>query len=56
MSHPMFALLAAVFISIALAAVESRSPRVRPYVAARVFMGCALAVLAGGWLMRLIRG
>ncbi len=56
MSHPMFTLLTAILLAIALAMAEDRSPRTRLYAAARVFGGCLAATLGGGWLMYLIHG
>ena len=56
MPHPVFTLLAAVLLSMAMAMVEDRSPRERLYVAARVFFCCALTTLCGSWLMHAIHG
>ena len=54
MPHPIFTLLAAVLLSMALAMVEDRSPRERLYVAARVFFSCVITTVAGSWFMHLI--
>jgi hypothetical protein len=56
MPHPLFALLAAILLSLALAMVEDRSARERLYVAVRTFACCALSIVGGSWLMRLIHG
>ena len=56
MPHPMFTLLAAVLLSMALAMVENRSLRERLCVATRLLFCCAMTVLAGAWLMRLLHG
>lgn len=56
MPHPIFTLLVAVLLSIAMAMVEDRSPRERLCVAARVLFCCAMTTLGGGWLMHLIHG
>jgi hypothetical protein len=56
MPHPIFTLVAAVLLALALAMVEDRSPRERLSVAARVFVCCAVVTLGGGWLMYLIHG
>jgi len=54
MPHLAFTLLTAVFLAIALALPEDRSPRQRLHAAARMFACCVSAVVAGGWLMYLI--
>ena len=54
MPHPMFTLLAAVLLSIALAMVEDRSPHQRLFAAARMFLACVAATIGGSWLMHLI--
>jgi len=51
-----FALLMSVLLAAGLAAVENRSARERAAVAVRVFLGCVVALIGGGWLMRLIHG
>jgi len=56
MPHPIFTLLAAFLLSVAIAMVEHRSLRERLYVAARVFLCCAMTTLGGSWVMRLIHG
>jgi len=56
MPHPIFTLLTAFLLSIALAIVEDRSPRERLYVAVRVFACCVMSLVGGGWVMRLIHG
>ena len=56
MPHPIFTMLAAVVLSVAMAMVEDRSPRERLYVAARVLLCCAVTTVGGSWLMRLIHG
>ncbi len=56
MPHLVFTLLTAILLSAALAVVENRAPRERLYVAARVFLCCVIATLAGSWLMHLIHG
>ena len=40
MPHPIFTLLAAVLLAMALAMLEDRAPRERLFVAARMFLGC----------------
>ena len=55
-SHPIFTLLLAVLLSLALAMVDRREPRERLYIATRMFLCCILSALAGGWAMRLIHG
>jgi len=56
MSHPAFTLMASVLLSLAFAVTDDRSPRQRLYGGARVFLGCAMAAVGGGWLMYLIHG
>jgi len=56
MSHPLFTVIVAQLLAVSMAAVDNRSPRERLRIAARVFFGCAAAVLGGGWLMRLLHG
>jgi hypothetical protein len=56
MTHLTFALFAGLMISVAMAAVERRTTRERFRVAAGAFLRCALAVVAGSWLMLLIHG
>ena len=56
MPHPIFTLLAAILVSVAMAAVENRAPRERVCVAARVFFCCTMTTLGGSWLMCLIHG
>ena len=56
MTHPAFTLLAAVLLSLAMAAVEDRTSRERLYVAARVFLCCVASTVGGGWLMHFIHG
>ena len=56
MTHPTFTLFTALMISLAMAAVERRSPRRRAAVAAGTFLRCAAFVLAGSWLMLLVHG
>ena len=56
MPLPIFTLLAAALLAMAMAMVEDRSPRERAYVAARVFFCCAMTTLGGSWLMHLIHG
>ena len=56
MPHPIFTLLAAVLLSMALAIVEDRSLRERLRVAGRVLFCCVMITLGRGWLMRLIHG
>ncbi|HSU68268.1 MAG TPA: hypothetical protein VLJ39_15425 [Tepidisphaeraceae bacterium] len=55
-SHPIFVLLTAVLLSLALAMLDRREPRERLYVAARTLLCCIGSTVAGGWLMRLIHG
>ena len=55
-SHPIFTLIAAVLLSLALAMVDRRDARERVYVAARTFLCCVGSIVAGGWLMHLIHG
>jgi hypothetical protein len=55
-SHPIFTLIAAILLSIALAMVDRREPRERLYVGARTFLCCIGSIVAGGWVMRLIHG
>ena len=55
-SHPIFTLIAAVLLSLALAMLDRREPRERLYSAARTFLCCVGSILAGGWLMRLVHG
>ncbi len=54
--HPIFTLLAAILLSMAMAMEEDRSPRERLYVGARMFLCCAVTTLGGSWLMLLIHG
>ncbi|HUI56335.1 MAG TPA: hypothetical protein VLY04_15275 [Bryobacteraceae bacterium] len=56
MPHPIFTLLAAAALSVAMAMVGDRSPRERLYAGARVFFSCMMTTLGGSWLMRLIHG
>jgi hypothetical protein len=56
MPHPLFTLLAAVLLSMAMAMVGELSPRERLCVAARLLSCCALTTLGGSWLMHLIHG
>jgi hypothetical protein len=56
MSHPIFTLLAAILLSLALAVLDSRTPRERVYVAGRTFLCCIGSVVAAGWTMYLIHG
>lgn len=56
MSHPAFTLFTALLLAIATAAAGHRPARERFAVGLRMFSGCALAVVAGSWLMRLIHG
>jgi hypothetical protein len=56
MSHLTFTMLTALLLAAAMAMLENRSSRQRLYVAARVFATCAVATVAGGWLMRFIHG
>jgi uncharacterized membrane protein YhhN len=56
MPHPMFLLLGAVLLAMAMAAMEDRTPRERLYSAARVFIGWTAAIVGGGWLMHWIHG
>ena len=56
MSHPMFTILAAVLLSVAMAMVEDRSPRERARAAARMFLCCVMTTVGGSWLMYLIHG
>ena len=56
MSHPLFVLIAALALAVAMAAAENRSARERLRAGVRVFAGCVAAIVAGGWLMRLIHG
>ena len=55
-SHPIFTLMAAVLLSLALAMLDRRELRERLYVGARTFLCCVGSILVGGWLMRLIHG
>jgi len=56
MTHPIFTLVTAILLSIAMAMLEHRTSRERLYVAARVFLCCAMTTVGGSWLMRLIHG
>jgi len=56
MPHPLFTLLAALLLSMALAMAEDRTLRERLYAAARMFFCCVGTVVGGGWLMHLIHG
>jgi hypothetical protein len=56
MSHPIFTLLTAFLLSIAMAMVEGRTARERWYIGVRMFASCIVAIAGGGWLMRLIHG
>ena len=56
MPHPMFTLLAAVLLALAMAMMEDRTPRGRLYAAARTFLGCAVWIVGGSWFMHLIHG
>ena len=55
-SHPIFTLMVAILLSLALAMVDRRDSRQRVYVATRTFLCCVAAIFGGGWLMRLIHG
>jgi hypothetical protein len=55
-SHPLFTLLVAALLSMAMAMVGERSTHERLCVAARLLFNCALVVTGGAWLMRLIHG
>ena len=55
-SHPIFTLMAAVLLSLALAMMDGRGPRECLYVAARSFVCCVGSIVGGGWLMHLIHG
>lgn len=54
MPHPVFTLLCAVLLSLAMAAVERRTPRERLIAGVRFFVCCLVTVFAGGWLMHWI--
>jgi hypothetical protein len=54
MPHPLFTLLAAVLLAVALAMVDDRTRRQRLFAAGRVLLACAAVTLGGGWLMYLI--
>lgn len=56
MSHPWFALLTAALLALSMAAAGHRTARERVAAAVRMLAGCAAAVVAGGWAMRLIHG
>jgi len=56
MPHPIFTLLTALLLSVAMAAVENCGPRERVYVAVRVFACSVMSLVGGGWVMRLIHG
>ena len=56
MAHPWFSLLTAGLLAVTLAADGVRTARERVAVALRTLVGCAAAVVAGGWLMRWIHG
>ena len=55
-SHPLFTLLAAALLSMAMAMVGERSTHERLCAAARLLFNCAVAVIGGAWLMHLIHG
>ena len=46
MTHPLFTLLTAVMLSLAMAMLELEPPRERLYAAARVFLCCAMTRLS----------
>lgn len=54
MPHPLYTLLAALFVAAAMSMGEDRSPRDRLSAAGRTFFGCIASVVAGGWLMHFI--
>ncbi|HTP30890.1 MAG TPA: hypothetical protein VMJ75_01880 [Candidatus Acidoferrales bacterium] len=56
MSHPIFTLLCALLVACVMAAMENRTPRERGWVAARTFVYCVAAVIAGSWLMHAVHG
>ena len=56
MAHPWFSALTAGLLAVVMAADGDRTMRERAAVAARTLVGCAAAVVAGGWLMQLIHG
>ena len=56
MPHPIFTLMTAFLLAVAMAAVENRGPRERLYVAVRVFACCLISLAGGSWVMRLIHG
>lgn len=56
MAHPLFTLLAAIFVSAALSMDGIRSPRQRLHEAGRTFFCCLTCVVGGGWLMHFIHG
>jgi len=56
MSHPAFALLAALLFSAAMAMLGHRAARERWYAGLYVFLACVVSTVAGGWLMFLIHG
>ncbi len=56
MSHPLYALLMAVLVSGSMAMLDNRAGWERLYVAVRMFVWCAVAVVGGGWLMHWIHG
>jgi hypothetical protein len=56
MAHPWFSALTAGLLAVSMAADGDRTARERAAVAVRTLAGCAAAVVAGGWLMRLIHG
>jgi len=56
MSHPIFTLLAAILLSLALAMLDSRTRRERVYIAGRTFLCCIGTLVAGGWAMYWIHG
>jgi hypothetical protein len=56
MPHPLFTLLAALLLAVAMAMLGDRSPRQRLRAGARIFLVSIAAVVGGGWLMYLIHG
>jgi hypothetical protein len=55
-THLAYTLLAASLLSLGTAMVENRSAHERLTAAVRTLLGCAVAIVGGGWLMRLIHG
>ena len=56
MPHLVFTMFTATLLSGGMAMVEDRSTRQRLYAAVRCFFTCAMTVVGGSWLMRLIHG